>query len=48
LLKLQVYKSTADVKAGTDLFEDFTSVNEEMLEFREIAIKNKLPRKVEL
>lgn len=31
LLKLQVYKSTADVQEGTAFFDEFSSVSEEML-----------------
>ncbi|KRX08351.1 hypothetical protein PPERSA_03345 [Pseudocohnilembus persalinus] len=48
LMKLQIYKSTADVKEGTKFFESYTEVDEQMLKYREIAIKFKLPRKIEL
>jgi dipeptidyl-peptidase-3 len=48
LQKLHVYKSTADVEAGTKLYNDMTSVDPEMWgkQVRDEVLRNKQPRKV--
>ncbi|PLN76909.1 dipeptidyl peptidase [Aspergillus taichungensis] len=47
LQKLHVYKSTADVEAGKQLYDDITSVDDWWgTKVREIVLKNKIPRKV--
>lgn len=48
LLKLHVYKSTADVKAGTDLYNHMTNVDAEYWggKIRNEVLRNKQPRKV--
>lgn len=46
LLQLQVLKSTADVDAGTALYDDITAVDEKWLTIREIVLKHKRPRPV--
>lgn len=48
LQKLHVYKSTADVEAGTKLFADMTTVEPEFWgkKIRDEVLRNKQPRKV--
>ncbi|KAJ3307349.1 hypothetical protein HDU76_004650 [Blyttiomyces sp. JEL0837] len=47
LLKLQVYKSTADVKNGAKFYNEITAVPEEpYVKYRDIVIRRKQPRKV--
>lgn len=46
LTKLHVYKSTADVKAGHALYNDMTTVSEEMQSFREVVMRLKQARKL--
>lgn len=48
LLKLQVYKSTADVEAGAKMYSQMTDVDPEFWggKVREVVMKNKQPRKV--
>lgn len=46
LTKLHVYKSTADVEAGHKLYNDMTTVSEEMQSFRGVVMSKKQPRKV--
>lgn len=48
LIGLQVYKSTGDSERGTAFFNHYAEVDEAMLEFRDIAVANKKPRKLEL
>ena len=45
LQKLHVYKTTADFEAGNKLYDEMTSVNEDMAKYREVVMKKKLPRK---
>lgn len=45
LQKLHVYKSTADKVAGEKLYEEMTSVGEEMQKYREVVMRKRLPRK---
>ncbi|KAI5799928.1 peptidase family M49-domain-containing protein [Geopyxis carbonaria] len=45
LKKLHIYKSTADVAGGKKLYDDMTSVGEDMAKFREVVMRKKLPRK---
>jgi len=46
LLALQVNKSLGDLAAGTELFERFSSVNDEMAAIRDIVMARKEPRKL--
>ncbi|KAF4984185.1 hypothetical protein FZEAL_583 [Fusarium zealandicum] len=48
LQKLHIYKSTADVKTGTDFYIHMTTVDPEFWgkKVRDIVLKNKQPRKV--
>lgn len=48
LQKIHIFKSTADVKAGTKFFGDMTSVGLDYWgsKVRSIVLKNKQPRKV--
>lgn len=48
LLKMQVFKSTADVEAATEMFGNYSKVNDKFLEIRKIVIDNKKPRRLEL
>jgi len=48
LLKLNVFKSTADFEKATKLFAHYSVVNEFFLEIREIVVNNKKPRRIEL
>jgi dipeptidyl-peptidase-3 len=48
LKKLQVYKSTADVENGTKFFQHYMAVDDKMLKYREIALKHKVPRRLEM
>ncbi|KAJ3251645.1 hypothetical protein HDU77_005765 [Chytriomyces hyalinus] len=44
LLKLQVYKSTADTEHGLPFYKELTSVPDEWIRYRELVIANKKPR----
>ncbi|KAJ1351826.1 hypothetical protein KIN20_007977 [Parelaphostrongylus tenuis] len=46
LAKLQAYKSTGDVKGGTDLFERYDRVAEVELRWRDICIARRKPRRI--
>jgi dipeptidyl-peptidase-3 len=48
LQKIHIYKSTADVEAGTKFFTDMSSVGLEYwgTKVRDVVLKNKQPRKV--
>lgn len=46
LLKLQIYKATANVEAAQQLFHDYTDVIEPWLGWRDIVLANKRPRKM--
>ncbi|XP_022920138.2 dipeptidyl peptidase 3 [Onthophagus taurus] len=46
LLKLQIYKSTSDIKAANNLFDTYTNVVEPWIDWREIVLANKRPRKM--
>lgn len=48
LQKLHIYKSTADVKTGTDFYVHMTTVDPEFWgkKVRDTVLKNKQPRKV--
>jgi len=46
LVKLQVYKSTADVENGTKMYGDLSQVDEEFLAVRDIVLAKKKPRRV--
>lgn len=45
LQKLHIYKASADVKNGVGLYDEMTSVNEEMAQFRSVVMSKKQPRK---
>jgi hypothetical protein len=45
---LQIYKSVGDKEGGSEFFESYTQVPEEMIKYRNIALARKLPRKIEL
>lgn len=44
LTKLQVYKSTADYESANELYERYTTVNEQFQKWRDIVLLNKQPR----
>jgi len=46
LQELHIFKATADVERGTAMYKKMTDVNEEMAQFRDVVVKNKLPRKL--
>lgn len=46
LQKLHIYKSTADVAKGTQLFEEMTAVDDYFLRIREVVLRKKQPRKL--
>ncbi|KAJ3115351.1 bifunctional diacylglycerol diphosphate phosphatase/phosphatidate phosphatase [Phlyctochytrium bullatum] len=46
LLKLHVYKSTGDAATGAKWYVDATSVPDEWVEYRDIVMRNKRPRKI--
>lgn len=48
LLKLQVYRSTANATQGAELFQLYSAVDEQMLAFRTVVMARKLPRKLVL
>ncbi|EAR85850.1 peptidase family M49 protein (macronuclear) [Tetrahymena thermophila SB210] len=48
LIGLQVYKSTGDSVRGIEFFNKYLAVDDEMLEYRKIALDNKKPRKLSL
>jgi dipeptidyl-peptidase-3 len=45
LNKLHVYKCSGDVVAGTEFYNKQTTIPSELLKFRDIILKKKLPRK---
>jgi dipeptidyl-peptidase-3 len=46
LAKLQVYKATADAQAGRALYDQYTSVPESWIAYRDIVLEKRLPRKL--
>ncbi|XP_031572146.1 dipeptidyl peptidase 3-like [Actinia tenebrosa] len=46
LRKLQVYKSTADYEGGKALYDHYSKVEEEFLEYRKIVLARKTPRRM--
>ena len=46
LLKLQVYKSTADIEAAKQMFYKYSEVTKQFLEYRQIVLDRKKPRKL--
>lgn len=47
-VKMQVYKSTGDVEAGSKMYLGYSEVDEFFLGLRDIVLKNRLPRRLEL
>ncbi|EGC29783.1 hypothetical protein DICPUDRAFT_58624 [Dictyostelium purpureum] len=43
---LNIYKATANVKAATALFDDYTSVDAQFIKIRDIVLAKKKPRRV--
>ena len=48
LKKLQIYKSTGDFEAASEMFDKFSKVNEQWLQWREIVVSRKQPRKMKV
>jgi dipeptidyl-peptidase III len=46
LLKLHIYRCTADIHAGKEYFEALTAVDEKWLRIREIVLANQIPGKL--
>jgi dipeptidyl-peptidase-3 len=46
LVKLQVYKSTADVENGTKMYGELSQVDDEFLAIRDVVLAKKKPRRV--
>jgi dipeptidyl-peptidase-3 len=46
LNKLQVYKATADEKAGTEFYQKWTTVPEKWQTYRDIVLAKKLPQRI--
>eukprot|EP00357_Protocruzia_adherens_P016775 CAMPEP_0114997242 /NCGR_PEP_ID=MMETSP0216-20121206/14785_1 /TAXON_ID=223996 /ORGANISM="Protocruzia adherens, Strain Boccale" /LENGTH=708 /DNA_ID=CAMNT_0002361591 /DNA_START=1606 /DNA_END=3732 /DNA_ORIENTATION=- len=48
LTKLQVYKSSGDSETGLKMYQDYSQVDEFFLKIRNIVLRHKLPRRLEL
>merc|ERR1712032_492717 len=48
LLKLNVFKATADLKRASEMYYGYSEVDEKFLELRDIVIANKKPRRLEV
>jgi dipeptidyl-peptidase-3 len=48
LLKLNVFKATADIERGREMYEGYSKVNDFFLDIRKIILDNKKPRRIEL
>lgn len=48
LLKLNVYKATANFKDGNEMFGNYSKVSDKFLEIRQIIIDNKKPRRLQV
>lgn len=46
LMRLQLYKATADLENGQKMYGDYSAVNEEMLAWRKIVLARKQPRRI--
>jgi dipeptidyl-peptidase III len=46
LLKLHIYRCTADVKACREFYEELTMPNERFLEWRKIMLANQEPKQI--
>lgn len=46
LLKLQIYKSTGDVAAAQKLYDKYSEVSEQWINWRAVVLANKQPRKI--
>lgn len=45
LQKLHIYKSTADVDAGTKMYAEMTRVDDHIAKYRDVVLRKKQPRK---
>jgi dipeptidyl-peptidase-3 len=43
LLRMHIYRCTADIRSCREFYEDLTTVNEEALEWREVVLMKKDP-----
>ena len=48
LQKLQIYKSIGDFEAASEMFDNLSKVNEQWLQWRDIVISRKQPRKMKV
>lgn len=48
LAKLHIYKSMGDYEAAKKMFDGYSAVDEVMMKVRDIVIKNKVPRRINL
>ena len=48
LKKLQIYKSLGDVESASEMFDNLSKVNEQWLQWRDIVISRKQPRKMKV
>ena len=48
LKKLQIYKSTGDFETASKMFDKLSKVNEQWLQWREIVVSRKQPRKMKV
>ena len=46
LQKLQIFKSTADIKGATEFFGHYSTVDEKMLQYRPIVLARQKPRPI--
>jgi len=46
LLRLHIYRCTADIQACRSFYEDLTRLDETFLEWRRIVVKNKRPKQI--
>lgn len=46
LLKLQIFKSTADIQSAQEMFDKYSEVSEPFAKYRQIVLERKKPRKL--